>query len=32
MSNFENRTDFNVPTVQKEVFDVTQTNLGGFGS
>lgn len=32
MSNFENRTDFNVPTVQKEVFDVTQTNLAGFGS
>ncbi len=32
MSNFENRTDFTVPTVQKETFDVTQSNLGGYGS
>lgn len=32
MSNFENRTDFTIPTVQKEAFDVTQSNLGSYGS
>lgn len=32
MSNFENRTNFTVPTVQKETFGVTQSNLGGYGS
>lgn len=32
MSNFENGTDFTIPTVQKEAFDVTQTNLSSYGS